>query len=519
MKGKGSLYLNIFEKAVPRYYSDNVFAGYIGCMFDLTQEKQFQQTLELEKQKLELLTQNSPDIVLLADQRGHIEYVSGTIKRILGYKESEVIGKNIRTFICKECKQQLHKTSWLFDFKTKIQKYEYRMTTKAGKDIWVESVLSVIKNEDEQGYKILMHNRDIDSLKKTEIALTEREQKYRGIFENMNLGVMEVDLNEKIVWVNQSFEMMTGYSFKYMKGKRAVDLFLTETPAKRLMDHIKHKRMNRSESIYEIKMRKNKGEMIDVVISGSPVIDFYGNVKGSVGIHWDVTEIRKIERMLEEEKTTRQNEIMKATLEGEEKQKLQIGHELHDGVGHLLTYTSLFLQMTAQQDHVKPEQVSKAHAKVEEALLEIKRLSKNLVSSALNDLGLKEAIIELFNQQHSLKNTKFKLECASKDLRDLDMTAQRNLYRIIQELVNNTIKHAKAELVWLKIERNKHQLLLHYHNDGKAFNPNTVKRGIGLDSILNRTTFYNGKMDITSNPQKGTDFKIALPLTNILKHE
>ena len=159
---------------------------------------------------------------------------------------------------------------------------------------------------------------------KAEIALTEREQKYRSIFENMNLGVMEVDLNEKIVWVNDSFESMTGYSLKYLKGKKAVDLFLTDTPAKKLMDNIKHKRMNRNESIYEIKMRKNKGALIDVVISGSPVLDFFGNVKGSVGIHWDVTELRKIERMLEEEKTSRQNEIMKATLEGEERQKLQI---------------------------------------------------------------------------------------------------------------------------------------------------------------------------------------------------
>jgi len=519
MKAPDGNYLNIFEKAVPRYLSDNVFTGYIGCMFDLTQEKQFQQKLELEKHKLELLTKNSPDIVLLADQRGHIEYVSGTIKKVLGYSEAEVIGRNIREFICKECKQHLHKTPWLFDFKNKIQKYEYRMTSKTGKDIWVESVLSVIKNQDDAGYKILMHNRDIDALKKAEISLTEREQKYRGIFENMNLGVMEVDLDEKIVWVNESFENMTGYSLKYLKGKSAVDVFLMENSTKKFMDKVMHKRIQRNESIYEISMKKNKGELIDVVISGSPVLDIFGNVRGSVGIHWDVTELRRIERMLEEEKTNKQNEIMRATIEGEEKQKLQIGHELHDGVGHLLTYTSLLLQVLSQDVHVKPEQVSKVHVKVEEALQEVKRLSKNLIPPALNDLGLKEALIELFNQQHMFMHTKFKLQCSAADLKDLDLNAQRNIYRMVQELVNNTLKHTKSTLVGLTIRRNKETLSIHYHNDGKAFNPAKIKKGIGLNSILNRTTFYNGKMDITSGPKTGADFRFELPLKNMLNHD
>ncbi len=277
--------------------------------------------------------------------------------------------------------------------------------------------------------------------------------------------------------------------------------------------------MQRNESIYEISMKKNKGELIDVVISGSPVLDIFGNVRGSVGIHWDVTELRRIERMLEEEKTNKQNEIMRATIEVEERQKLQIGHELHDGVGHSLTYTSLLLQMLSQNDHVKPEQVSKAHLKVEEVLQEVKRLSKNLIPPALNDLGLKEALIELFNQQHMFMNTKFKLQCSAADLKDLDLNAQRNIYRMVQELVNNTLRHTKASLVVLTIRRNKETLFIHYHNDGKGFNPSKVKKGIGLNSILNRTTFYNGKMDITSGLKAGADFRIELPLKNMLNHE
>lgn len=518
VKDSKNNYHNILENGVPRFYADGKFAGYIGAFFDLTVEKSFQQKLLLENQKLDLLTKNSPDIILLTDKNGLIEYISPTAKRILGYTEKEILNKPINKFICVECNNHLEKFGWLKNInQTKERKFEFRMKKKNGDLLWIESLLSPVKNGND--LKILMHNRDIQSIKAAEMVLKENEQKYRGLFENMELGVMEVDLDHKIVWVNQSFENMTGYSLKYLKDKNALKLFLADEGAEKIMYSVANSRKQRKDSIYEVKMKKSKGELMDVVISGSPIIDLNGNVKGSVGIHWNITEVRKTERLLEEEKLSRQKDIMKATLSAEEQQREILGNELHDGVGHILTYTSLFLQMAGNSDKLSPELFEKAHIKVEQALNEVRRISRSLVPPALIDLGLKEAIIELFNQYADIKGMSFDIVTKNHDLTGIDMNAQRNIYRMVQELLNNTIKHAAASEVKLVFKRTTQKLTIHFYNNGRVFNPDKVKKGIGLKSIMNRAYFYNGLVNIQSTKANGTNFTIELPLKNIITNE
>ncbi len=517
IKGVTGKYHTIYEKAVPRFYSNGQFAGYIGAYFDLTIEKEYQQNLSLEKQKLEILTKNSPDVIFLLDDKGRIEYVSPTAKRILGYKDVFMIGKPFFDFMCKECYNQLTKMNWLKSLKTSQNHFEYRMQKKSGALIWMESSIRAVQEGGKN--KILMYNRDINQAKIAEFALTESEQKYRGLFENMQLGVLEVDLNDKIQWANKSFEKILGYSFSQLKGKTASTIFLADPASLKTMQTVKRTRTDKRETIYEIQMKRKNGESRDVVISGSPIIDFEGKVKGSVGIHWDVTEIRKLERMVEEEKTSRQRAIMKATISAEEKQREQIGHELHDEVGHVLTYTSLFLQMLTQNESVRPEQINKAHQQVEHALKELKRISRNLVPPALVDLGLKEAIIELFNQYTELRGLQFDIRCNPAEFSTISMDVKKNLYRMIQELVSNTHKHAKARSVRLTIRKEKDKIQLEYFNDGKTFNPTRIKKGAGFESIQNRVYFYNGTFQLFSNRQDGNRFVIELPLKNILQHD
>lgn len=518
VKGIKNTYHNVMEKGVPRFYADGTYAGYIGVFFDLTNEKKYQETLFIEKEKLKLITVNSPDIILLTNELGVIEYVSPTSKRILGFSEKEMLNQKLHKFICTECRNHLENIEWLNNITDKNNRFEYRMKLKNGNLKWVESVSKIIPNVNEDGYKILFYNTDIDKIKMTENFLIASEHKYRALFENMYLGVMEVDLDEKITWVNEAFEKMMGYSFKYLKGRKATDIFIADPDSKRTVKEIDKSRRSKIESIYEIKVKKAKGEMLDLVISGSPVIDISGKVKGSIGIHWDVTQLRKMEKMIEDEKINHQNEIMKATISAEEKQREIFGNELHDGVGHILTYTSLFLQMAVGSNDIKPELINKAKDKVEEALNEIRRISRNMVPPALIDLGLKEAIIELFNQFSDMNQIEFNVDCKKDDLDELELDAQKSIYRIIQELIINTIKHADAKKIKLSLKRTKTMLFIVYKNDGKAFNVNKIKKGNGLNSITNRAYFYSGSTKIESSKME-TTFTIELPLKNIINYE
>jgi PAS domain S-box-containing protein len=518
IKDQRGVYHHVFEKAVPRHYDDGGFAGYIGAYFDLTNEKKFQDSLATEKEKLELITRNSPDIVMLTDEEGIIEYISPTVKRLLGVTEKEIIGQHLEILLCDECREQLSAMQWLQNLKRNNQ-FDYRMKTKLGKLIWVESIIRIIRNETGEGYKLLMHNRDIDKIKQAEIIVREKEQKYRMLFENMQLGVMEVDLNEKIQWVNRSFEEMSGYSFKFLKGKNPKSIFITNDFDIKKIDEVEKTRMKGEESIYEIQFRKKQGDLLNVVISGSPIINSEGAVVGSVGIHWDVTHIRKMEKLIEEEKIIRQKEVMQATLKAEEQQREIIGNELHDGVGHILTYTSLFLQMAAAEETITPALIQKAKDKVEQAIHEVRRISRNLVPPALIDLGLKEAIIELLNQYAGVREIKFELDCKKQVIAGIDLNAQRNIYRMIQELIHNTMKHTESTHISLTFAKDDTLFKINYHNNGSAIEIDRIKKGIGLQSLQNRAYFYDGDLKIESNKNKGTSFLIDLPLKNLLKND
>lgn len=513
--GQGEMH-HIMEKAVPRFYSDGKFAGYIGAFFDLTKEKIYQDTLRIEKEKMELVTKNSPDIIILMNSKGVIEYISPTSKSMLGRTPEQMIGQKIDKYICKECAEYLYSNDWLVSNVRTVKKFEYRMVTAQNKFLWVESMVSIVPTGKNKEVRILMHNRNIDEVKKAQMAVQESERKYRSLFENLNLGVMEVDNTEKIRWANKAFEHMCGYSLDYLVGKNARKVFVGSVQGNKAMQEVMKKRKEKEDSIYEIKMRRLDGSFIDVVISGSPIIDVNGQVKGSVGIHWDVTDIRKMEKQIEEEKVIRQKEIMQATIHAEEQQRLLLGNELHDGVGHILTYTSLFLQMASNGAQTDPAMLNKAQVKVEEALAEVRRISRSLMPPALTDLGLKEAIIELFNQYHSLHKTRFKLECVASDFKGISMELLRTFYRITQELITNTVKHADAKQVTLQVKRTATKLILRYKDNGVGFDMKKTKLGVGLQSISNRVYFYGGTSTIQSVPGKGCLTVIEWPLQNIL---
>lgn len=512
-------YRNVYEKAIPRFYEDGSFAGYIGVYFDRSEEKKYQEELLVDKEKLELLTRNSPDIILLTNENGIIEYASPTTKKILGYSEKDMLKKKLTTFICKECKDHLEGISWLKKTNKAFSNYQFRMKSKNGDLIWVQSLISFIPNEQDASYKILLHSRDINKLKQAENLLLESEQKYRGLFENMHLGVMEVDLKEKIIWVNKSFEEMSGYSFKYLKGKNAPKLFLSNKSSIKKMENIGIKRAKKSDTMYEIKMKKRDGRILDVVISGTPIIDLNGNVKGSIGIHWDVTEIRKTQKMLEQQKINTQNEVMKASINAEEAQKQILGIELHDGVGHILTYTSLFLQMASQSEKFSPGLFNKAHENVEKAINEVRRISRSLVPPALMDLGLKDAIVELMNQFGGVKKIQFNFVCKENEFKEIEFEAQRNIYRIIQELINNSVKYSLCDKIDLQIKQNKQKLFINYSDNGIGFDVNKVKKGLGIKSINSRVYFYQGTTLIKSIKNKGTVYNIEIPISSILKRK
>ena len=500
----------IFEIAVPRFTHENEFLGYIGTAFDITSERKMFYTLEEEKRKYEMISNKSADIIFLINKNGIIEYVSPSINRILGYTEKETIGKSFFSL------QSNDSNISIIDFSENQigtqRALSFQMQDKQKELKWIEAVYSNFSEDELGGDKLLIHVRDINEQYMAQTMVIENEAKYRNLFSNMNLGIMEVDNDERILYVNPSFERISGYSQDELLGNKADNIFLTELSEKEINIQERRNRQHGKEGLYEIKIKKKNGELATWVISGAPTFDLKGKVRGSIGIHWDVTEIRDLETKILFESVQKEKELMEARLQAEEEQRDVIGRDLHDGVGQMLAYISVYFNILKEKETINSDDIEKAQSTIKKTIDEVRRLSRNLAPPAIKDLGFREAAIELIASYSIIPKPSFNLKIyKGKDPDKFLHEHKIMMFRVLQELSSNTFKYAKADKVDIKIEQNKNGMQMLYKDNGVGFEMATVKKGIGLKSILSRVEFYGGEVKIKTKPGEGIEVFINLP--------
>jgi PAS domain S-box-containing protein len=510
-KNQHGEYRWIYEIAVPRFLNNTEFLGYIGCGFDITSERNMFDDLEEEKRKYQLISNNSADIIFLINNVGIVEFVSPSIKRVLGYEEVNVIGKPLFDLLDKNANIGIKDFSEN-NLKTGKKVFSFQIKDIKGELKWVETSYNVFKDTELSSEKIIIHLRDINEQFIVQSMLIENEAKYRNLFSNMNLGIMEVDTNEKILYVNPAFERISGYDEIDLLGNFAPDIFLQEVSENHIYLQERRNRQLGKEGLYEINIKRKDNKDATWVISGAPTFDMKGKVRGSIGIHWDVTEIRDLETKILFESVQREKQLMEARLQAEEEQRDVIGRDLHDGVGQMLAYLSVYMNILKEKDGVGYADIDKAQTTIKKTIDEVRRLSRNLAPPAIKDLGFRDAVVELIGSYSIIPKPAFSLKIYKERDPDNFLYEQKiMLFRIIQELSSNTFKYANANKVEIRIDFSVKEIRLQYKDDGIGFEFSKVRKGIGLKSILARVEFYNGTLRIITKPGEGTEVIIKLP--------
>ena len=197
-------------------------------------------------------------------------------------------------------------------------------------------------------------------------------------------------------------------------------------------------------------------------------------------------------------------EVSKALMEGNEQERSRIARELHDGLGGKLTGIKINLENTigTKQD----DSLQKAVSQLEETVSDIRNLSHNLMPVSLVRYGL-DAALRDFVQNLQTPNTK--IDFYASNLSEItDKNKQLSVYRIVQELVTNAVKHADASAIFLQCTVENDLLLIEIEDNGKGFNPKTIRRNMGLNNIETRVKYLNGKMNIDASPGKGASISI-----------
>jgi signal transduction histidine kinase len=203
-------------------------------------------------------------------------------------------------------------------------------------------------------------------------------------------------------------------------------------------------------------------------------------------------------------------ENLQAMVMGEEQERKRVAKDLHDGIGVLLT--SVKLRLSNFEDKVEDrEGYRKSLEQIDNACTEVRRISHNMVPASLTKLGLAEAILDLLDNVKASTQLKVKEEIAVEE-GIIDEEKEVLIYRIIQELINNSMKYAHAQTIALSVTISNSTLSIQYKDDGKGFDKTEIKEGLGLKSIASRVDILRGKLQIQSALGNGAEFNINIPI-------
>ncbi len=294
---------------------------------------------------------------------------------------------------------------------------------------------------------------------------------------------------------NRRFCDLTGYLYDELIGKNIIELLVPKEYHEELGRRLKTTKTGE----YEIIGMNKKGEKIPLVLSSNDI--FWNEVPARVTVVRDITEKKLMDK-----------KIFSGIVEAEEKERARYAKELHDGLGPLLSTSMIYLHTLKQRekDENLIEFIDRADGLIKESVNCIREISNNLSPDILNKYGLVQAVRSFIEKLKLVSKIEFEINSNLKSR--LQYITEFTLYRTIIELINNTIKYARADKISVVFTEDNRVLDITYSDDGQGFDyDNTLENntGFGLINLENRIKKIGGKYIYQSEAGKGVKVFIS----------
>lgn len=324
-----------------------------------------------------------------------------------------------------------------------------------------------------------------------------KEQNLRHIINSTTDGITLLNNEGYILVANKSFGEMLGVENHKLIGHQ-----ITDFVEKDAMWVLQLTQTHLDEIQQTFKIHNIKGEELELEFN-SKTIDYQNE---------DV--VLTVVRNLSAEKKLQQD-IMKAIIETEERERGNFAKELHDGVGPVLSTTRMYLDLLNEELHgdEQAELMSRLQESFEDALQSLKEISNNISPHVLKNFGLSSAIKNFIDKHNGLLGVQFHFNDNLQER--LAENIETSLYRISIELINNTLKYAQANHVIIKLHKNQNNLNYTFTHDGSGFDyVKTIeqKKGMGLYNLVHRVRLIGGEIIIDTAPDKNLNIFITLEL-------
>jgi PAS domain S-box-containing protein len=471
---------------------------------DITSSKKSGLLLQQEKDFAEMLIDTLPGYFFMDDISDGMDNpirirTNKWMTEKLGYSNIDLTNTSQSDYFSPAELEKFNDTSALLELRrNNYCEIEAAIKHKDGFEIPYLWLLYTFKREDRtylMGFGI-----DISEKKQAEWALQISEQKFRNIFNHISDGIIVMDMEHRILNVNFTVLNMFGYKIEDVVFDGIYKYIPVEYHAildTRTVAMLKDGPMNP----IEIEAQKSNGELITVEISS--IIAKYGDSDAIITTVRDISERKSYEK-----------KIFNSVIYAEEKEREHFARELHDGLGPILSTCKIYLHSLSERLDEDKDLLSisrRALVLLDDALGSIKEISNNLSPHILRNFGLVQAVLSFTNNLETVSGLNFRVNY-NYDGR-LDDVIEFALYRILTELINNTIKYSRASLVEIALELNDPELKITYSDNGIGFDLTEVKKlnkGHGLLNMESRVRKLNGKFEYITSPGNGCNVAIVL---------
>jgi PAS domain S-box-containing protein len=355
---------------------------------------------------------------------------------------------------------------------------------------------------------------DITDQELAEAALRESEEKFSKAFRSGPDAMVITEMESGLfLEINDGFERLFGFPRAAVLGRSAVEIGVWRDPAKR-QHFVELVRTQHAVRDLEVENFNVRGELVICLLSAESMV--LGGKTCIVSVIHDITDRQRVaerERQAHEEFTRR-------LIASQEAERRRIAGELHDSLGQNLLLIKNRAQLALATVAVPPDsrwQLEGIHDLATQAITEVRQISHDLRPYQLDQLGFTRALESMIDS--TARNTGFQITRKLDAVDDLfTPEAATNLYRIVQESLNNILRHSRASHGGITLERDVRHVRLEIADDGRGFHPGATpvtprkEGGFGLRNMAERVRILGGTLVIDSAPDRGTRLEVTIPL-------
>jgi len=474
---------------------------------DITEQIESERKSSQQTAYYKALFENTPCGVATFDANFKFVEVNQRLRLMLGYSENQFLHKPIQDIVAPEClctvqewKRQVSDRKADFHGET----IEISLRSLDGRPVIAHAVMTVMSNGTAEGVFGMLILMDITAKRNSQLELARQHQFNDKLIREAAALIILLDRNAKIVMVNPAVEIVTKYRSKELVGKTLWKCGLldkAEIPnAKQRIKEI----VDGAERVAAlVQTRTKSGELCILQIQNTATRFEDGTIENVIITAIDITEQHRLQQHL---------------MEAVEQEQARIGHDLHDGVGQLLTgIGTLAESLQADLQGHEKEEAGRIYQLIRETIHQVRQLSHTMSPMSVQNRDLAASLLLLADSVR----TNFRRQCVTDLASDIyvkDAHVAGHLFRIAQESVNNAIRHGAPKEIRISLRRHgAKEAVLEIFNDGASFDckPGSTAEGIGLRVMKHRAGLIQAHLQVTCPSAGGVLVSCRFPLTSI----